>query len=427
MTRQNMHEIDGSLQDYMQSVRANFAKQFPPTKNAAGFEVSPYWLRDIYEDSVIAEDEKTRQLYRVGFMKTADGIEFAPRPKWEKVKLSYAKETVTDSIVTEFKGAPPEIPVREGVDLEALTDGDEKPFFLALEISTVGRVSKNGLLHDEELAATLLNQINGRASEGIMGHIKETERGTAFPVSDIHWLGAARHDKSVWAKGYIPRTATAQREHFRILKATNGRAATSIAGPAVREFVDKGKGVWRAKDFQLEQLDLAPFTRAALPPQSDFVITQETVSEEVEDMGRIEELEQEAATRETRIAELQTQVSELQASVAASKAKEFDAALDAKVAELVNWQVKDDGAKAKVESFRKTLRSRILAELGEERTVERLAETATAVWAELQPLAETVRDALAGPPAVVPGKSRGDHKLVDTPETRAAAVRAFNF
>lgn len=349
---------------------------------------------------------------------------------WEEVHKAEPEpelisETIEEGIVTEFRGIPPDVPLRNGVDLAALTEGDDKPFFLTVEISTVGRVSKNGLLHDEELARTLVTQINGGAPEGIMGHIKPEDRGSSYPVSDVHWLGAARHGTSVWAKGYIPKTATAQREHFRILKATNGRAATSIAGKSIRETVDQARGVWRAKDFRLEQLDLAPYTRAALPPHSDFVIASEMAREEGSDMDKVQELEAGVKQRDTRIQELETQLAEERNRVQEAQIREFDAALDTKISSLVNWHATGDAA-ATIETFRATVRNQILSEMGQERTAERLEEVSSQVWEKLKPLAETVRDALAGPPAVAPPKAPKT-RIEDTPEARRKARQGFTF
>jgi hypothetical protein len=445
----NVNEIGGSIQDFLSQVRAAFEKQFPPRRNADGMASNMLWIRDIYEKYIIVNDESASQLYKVTMAVTNGALTFAQRNQWEKVKLAYASEMIADSIVTEFKGTPPDVPPRAGVDLTALTEGDANPFFLTVEVSTVGRTSKNGLIHDDDLANALVTQINSRHAEGIMGHIKETDRATAFPVSDVHWLGAARHGSSVWAKGYIPQTATAQREHFRILKATNGRAATSITGPAVREFVDKKAGTWKAKGFQLEQLDLAPFTRAALAPQSEFLITREMYEADSEDTNNMDkqqviaELRAEeipAALREQiireagepaataqQLADANVLIAELQKSVDAARVREFESALDTEVAKLINWQVKGEEATKKVDAFRRTLRSRIVAELGSERDVAKVAETVKTVWTELQPLAETLRDALAGPPAIIPGNGRSVTKFEDTPEARQAARALFSF
>jgi hypothetical protein len=57
-------------------------------------------------------------------------------------------------------------------------------------------------------------------------------------------------------------------------------------------------------------------------------------------------------------------------------------------------------------------------------------QTVDAIWTQMKPLAETLRDKLAGPAAVVNGRARatqsnGVAPLTDTPEARAQAVAAM--
>ena len=68
-----------------------------------------------------------------------------------------------------------------------------------------------------------------------------------------------------------------------------------------------------------------------------------------------------------------------------------------------------------------------MAELGAERDVAKVSATVAEVWKELQPLAETLRDALGGPPAIIPGNGRSVTKFEDTPEARQAARAQFSF
>ena len=133
-----------------------------------------------------------------------------------------------------------------------------------------------------------------------------------------------------------------------------------------------------------------------------------------------------AATTQT-IAELRTQVSDrdtliasLQTTVAEYRRQQFEGAVDTRIAELTAWQTTGDDAKRKLDAFRRTLRSRIVAELGGDASkLETVVET---IWTDLQPLAETVRDALAGPPAIVAGKVQSKRPVFeDTPEARAKA------
>lgn len=135
--------------------------------------------------------------------------------------------------------------------------------------------------------------------------------------------------------------------------------------------------------------------------------------------------EQIVAEYRTQVADRDAMIKELQTTVAEFRRQAFEGAVDAKVVELTNWQVTGDAAKAKLDAFRRTLRSRLVSELGGD--ASKLATVVETVWADLQPLAETVRDALAGPPAVVTSKIQTAPKFEDTPEARAAARREFQF
>ncbi len=335
-------------------------------------------------------------------------------------------DTIREYVISEFHGKFPDVPIASGVDLEALKENQAAPFFVTLPIvPEIGAISSNGLLYDDALVKSIEEQINRKRPGGIFGHLKDEERATAFPLPSGMWIGAKREGNTLWAKAWIP--AGKSQDYMRQLKAVGGQIATSIYGKGDREKVKPG--VDRLTNFNLESLDFAPPERAALGYGATPILTAE-LHEDNNDMDKTQLLAEltvsdipaalkeqilAAAGQKTQVVELTTQVkdrdtliSELQTSVAEFRKAAFAAALDGKVNELTNWQVKGEAAKAKLEAFRRTLRSRIVAELGADQKVERIAEVVTAVWTDLQPLAETVRDALAGPPAIVNGKVRGD-------------------
>ena len=368
---------------------------------------------------------------------------------WDEAQT--ASEMLRDYIVGEFRGDFPQIDADTRVDIGALTAGDESPFYLTLPVGRAGEVSDNGLHYDEELIGAIQQQLVGRG--GSMGHIKDEERATAFPIEDADWVGVQRQGDTLWGKAYIPPGEA--REYIRRLKARGGQLATSIYGPYQKREPLKD-GTYRIRGLRLESLDLAPADRAALKLGGAFAITAQMESAEqptmeANDMDREQVIAEltvndiPAALREqivneaqagkdadSRIAELEGQLSDkdtllgtLQGQLEAKLVAEFDATLDAKVAELVNWDVKGEDAQGKVDAFRRTVRTSILSELGEERTAEKLAEVAGGVWEKMKPFAEMIRDALAGPPARVAGKVRDSHKIEDTPEARAKARAAM--
>lgn len=348
-------------------------------------------------------------------------------------------EPVLEYAIGEFKGDFPNVPISAGVNMEELKSLDPDPMFVSLPvIPKAGAISKNGLLYDDDLIASVESQINEKRPGGTWGHLKEEDRSTAYPIPHAMWVGAKRVGESLWAKAYI--APGPQREHIRRLRAVNGKIATSIYGQGSYEATGD-KGVRRLRNFSLESLDFAPPERAALQYGASPNVTSEFQQEGNPDMDKqqlIAELTVDdipARLRDALVAEFRTQVSdrdtliaELQTSVAEFRRREFDLAVDARVAELTAWQVTGDAAKAKLDSFRRTLKSRIVAELASTSSatgkpapelVEGVVET---IWADLQPLAETVRDALAGPPAIVAGKVVSKReKFEDTPEARAKA------
>lgn len=350
-----------------------------------------------------------------------------------------------DTIITEFRGTPPSVPVRKEINIDELTQGDDDPFFITLKISEVGATSGNGLVHDDPLGETLSRQINEQAAHGIAGHLKDEDRSTAFPMPAVYWLGATRANGATWAKGYIPKTAVKVREHFRIQKATGGKAATSIYGPGTRETLDKQKKTWRLSDFKLEQLDLAPFERAALPLEGDFVVTAQMEQEEV-DMDRTQviaeltandvkdlpeavisaivkqyqekegeqaltkELQGKVDAGQARIAELEQQLEKVQVA-------EFGQALDNLVAETIKIDAKSETGKKRVVSLQALVRRTIVAELAGKKDLD-AAKAAIAEYTssdEYKQLAGAVVAELAGPAALI-GQMETGGKLDTSPE-----------
>ena len=361
---------------------------------------------------------------------------------WREAKKT---KEMRDYLAAEFRGSYPAIETDKRVDLSALTSDDEDPFYITLPVARVGEVSTNGLTYDDELVNAIESQLIGKG--GIMGHIKDEERDTAFPIEDVDWIGTARQENTLWGKAYVPPGDT--REYIRRLKARGGRIATSIYGPYdEREALDNNK--YRLRGFRLESLDLAPPDRAALRLGGDFAVTAQMTgndSSEDDDMTKedvIAELtanEIPANLREKiiqdwqkendetkRLAELEKQrndqaivIKELQGQIEKYHVAEFDTALDKIVAEHIDWKVEGDKAKEKVDALKGMYRSRLVAELGNERDPEKVKEIADGVWNELKPVAETIRDALAGPAAIVSGRQRSTGKGDPTPENVARA------
>lgn len=357
-------------------------------------------------------------------------------------------EIVREYTVSSFRGKVEDVPIAEGVDVEALRQLDNDPMFVTLPIAEIGAVSNNGTLYDDALIDSIAEQINTDRPGGIFGHLKEDERGTAFPIPEGLWVGARRIGQTLWAKSYIPPGAA--RDYVRNLKAVGGQIATSIYGRG--KFEKVRDGVRRLTNFKLESLDFAPPSRAALGlgavPHLTSEMSQEQEAEMPDKAQVISELTvadiptvlrdaivAEAAKQsgeQATIAELTNTVTakdvviaELTETVEEMRRQRVGAAIDAKVAELTDWNVTTDEGKAKVAKLRELLKGQIAMRLGSDFKAERVAEIAAAAWEDIKPIAETVRDALAGPGAIVHGRvaETGRVKpLEDTPENRQRAM-----
>lgn len=238
--------------------------------------------------------------------------------------------TIAESRFHTLKGDFPDIQIYPHIDKDLLYQGDPDPFHVVLPIAEIGRISKNGLEYDTELVAAIAEQLQSGIG-GIRGHIPDGSLGTAYPMDAVLWVGHSQQGDTLFAKGYIP--PGDNREDIRRKKAVGGTVGTSIFGSAVRETNQaKKRSTWRAKEFKLEQVDLAPSQRAALENKRGFLITREmqegedmpeldktitaadvpqTVREQIiaeseagKKLARVSELEGRIAKQDTQIAEL---------------------------------------------------------------------------------------------------------------------------
>lgn len=366
-------------------------------------------------------------------------------------------EVIREYFVGEFRGDFPDVPIAEGVDLEAIRQRDPDPMFVTLPIAEVGKVSSNGLLYDEPLVDSIVAQVNSKRPGGIFGHLKDEDRNTSFPLPAGLWVGAARIGQKAWGKSYIPPSAA--RDYVSNLKAVGGQLATSIYGRGKFERVRDG--VRRMLSLDLESLDFAPPGRAALglgatphltsemsPQGATAAMEQEQepiMADKAQVISELTVADIPATLREAIVAEASQQsgaqatiaeltntnkaqgevIAELKTTVETLRRERVLDVVDSTVAELTDWHVTTDEDKAKLKSLRDMLTKQIVTRLGDDFKVERVAELASAAFEDIKPIAELVRDALAGPAAIINGKplAKGGIKPVeDTPENRQRAM-----
>lgn len=168
-------------------------------------------------------------------------------------------------VVTELRGAYPNVPIAADVDYAALVAGDPDPSFLTIPIGKANVTSGNKRYYDDAWLQELERQTLANKPIGLMGHLSEAERSTAFPMEAVHWVGAVREQGSdvLWGKAYIvPGEA---RDRIRRYKAQGKSIATSIDAHADGLW-DESLKAYRmdAKTLRLSQIDIAPADRAGV-------------------------------------------------------------------------------------------------------------------------------------------------------------------
>ncbi len=126
---------------------------------------------------------------------------------------------------------------------------------------------------------------------------------------------------------------------------------------------------------------------------------------------------------EVAVRELHSQINEMQAQA-------VDQAIQSTVEELTDWKVSSDAGKAKLASLRSMFKKSVVAQMGDKKDKESIAEIAKSVLAgdDFKAIAETVRDSLSGGVAYVGGTSSTQpnwRDLAVTPEGRQALSKKF--
>lgn len=358
------------------------------------------------------------------------------------------------------------------VDVPLLTRGDDDPFYIVLPIARVGEVSGNDLYYDESLVDALAEQLKGLG--GIRGHIPDEQRSTAYPISDVHWVGHRRVGETLWAKGYIPPGET--REDIRRIKARRGKLSTSIYGSGVP--VRDESGHRRLMYPVFEQVDLAPAARAAVNLGGEFEIVSEMQGEkqsmetnsiqttlaEMDDNALFEaiggerlakvvemylkkngkrmvasEMVDSVVSQSARIQQLEQERDVIAETLRASNAqlemhreREFYREADTVVAEMLSWNIQTEEGKSKLGALRTMLRNRVMSKLPV-RDLDMFRELAVKEMAdpEFGMIATSMRDALAGVPAIQATRANkptdAERGRLFDPDFRKAAHDTFGF
>lgn len=188
-------------------------------------------------------------------------------------ELEKPKITIRESVDHNFGGDFPVVSNYEHIE-EDFYEGDNDPLHITLKIAEVGRISRNGLLYDEDLVSAIERYLP--EADGLRGHLTEEEVGK-FPIADVFWVGHVRRGNELWAKGYIPPGES--REDIKRRKRSRRKIGTSIYGNGYEETVDSN--TWRLRGFELETLDILRHSSVSLQNGGNVKLTREAATKQI--------------------------------------------------------------------------------------------------------------------------------------------------
>lgn len=217
---------------------------------------------------------------------------------------------------------PVEIPLAAGVDLAALTAGDESPDrFVYMRVGKGGELSANGRRWP---GAMLQKVVDKLPLYSYRGH-PTAKAGESAPFQDFStaWIGGKMHEGELLVKGYVPKDETVLKERIRVSLAAGKPMQVSPWGAITGRRVG---GETVVEDFEPERIDWgAPGTAGfrssgVLAAGGELTETEETSMTEKE----IQELQEknrqlggELKTAQDALATATKKVTELEGTVTA--------------------------------------------------------------------------------------------------------------
>lgn len=171
--------------------------------------------------------------------------------------LDLAAEGEMSHIVGRIAGEmrPTDIPLAPGVSILALKAGDPDPMEVVVEIPSGTNV--RGWIYGKVVIRHLAEQMAGRMFAGYLGHQKEENLQTEFPVPVTHWVGAIYRDGSVFVRGVVDKAASDLKRWIRAGVVTQvsifGHISTEVRG-----------GETHVTGIELLSLDWTPLDRAGM-------------------------------------------------------------------------------------------------------------------------------------------------------------------
>lgn len=163
------------------------------------------------------------------------------------------------SVISEQASSDEFIKIADGIDITKLTEGDNNPLFITVEVIHEG-VSRNYNYYDREAIEELYKQILDKKPNAYQGHLDIKDVDSKNPNAKTIWIGAGMKEiegkLTLFAKGYILPENKNFRGYIKRAVAAGKRLPVSIYGLSKRVY-DSVKKVYRVTEIDLQSIDWA--------------------------------------------------------------------------------------------------------------------------------------------------------------------------
>jgi hypothetical protein len=166
-------------------------------------------------------------------------------------KIFFVGEMVDNSI------KPDDIPVSDQVDLEKLLEGDDDPLQVVVYIES-GFNQSEDKYYTKDLIRDVVEQVNNNTVNGHLGHRKDEELDTEFPLIATHWIGAEYKESGDKATAYIRGYVDPSQPELKRWVRTGRIKQVSILGVAMGGYEE---GIPHIHSIELKSIDWTPLNQ----------------------------------------------------------------------------------------------------------------------------------------------------------------------
>jgi hypothetical protein len=162
--------------------------------------------------------------------------------------------SITANITGEI--AVEDVPVAQGVNLDALKAGDDDPLEVVVEIPA-GK-SKRGWNYTPQVIQKIAGEVAAKTASGFLGHQKPEDVDHQFPMPVTHWVGALYQNGKAYIRGVVDASA---KDLKRWIKAGRVKQVSIYGMPTLQQTA----GETQVVDYQLLSIDWTPLDRSGMP------------------------------------------------------------------------------------------------------------------------------------------------------------------